>query len=104
MTKNDYQKRFLDMFHAVTIGEPTMDFATVNRVAMPLGFIVKAEACTRTVYSWLNEQNIDRNSTFYRNWDDVTSKTRFELFIDQVMHYMTTYGTGFAMGNGYVPR
>ena len=35
------------------------------------------------------------NATFYRAWNDVLSKTRFELLFDQIMHYSTTYGTNF---------
>lgn len=42
------------------------------------------------------------NSTFYRSWNDVLSKTRFELLIDQIVHYATTYGTNFE-GEMYVP-
>lgn len=42
------------------------------------------------------------NATFYRAWIDVLSKTRFELLLDQIMHYATTYGTNFE-GEVYVP-
>lgn len=42
------------------------------------------------------------NATFYRSWNDVLSKTRFELLIDQIIHYATTYGTNFE-GEMYVP-
>lgn len=42
------------------------------------------------------------NATFYRSWNDVLSKTRFELLIDQIIHYATTYGTSFE-GEMYVP-
>lgn len=42
------------------------------------------------------------NATFYRSWNNVVSKTRFELLIDQIIHYATTYGTNFE-GEMYVP-
>ena len=32
------------------------------------------------------------NSTFYASFDKVTAKSRLELFVDQVIHYMGTYG------------
>ena len=35
------------------------------------------------------------NSTFYKTWNDVTSKSRLHLLVDQLVHYMTTYGTDF---------
>lgn len=32
------------------------------------------------------------NATFYTGFDETTGRTRFQLFVDQVMHYMGTYG------------
>lgn len=32
------------------------------------------------------------NATFYKNQDTVLGKSRFDLFVDQVIHYMGTYG------------
>ena len=52
----------------------------------------------------MKEQSFNPNATFYKEWEDITSKTRFELLVDQILHYATTYGTDFALGNGYVPN
>lgn len=78
-----------------------IDFKTVNTEAVAKGYIVHPDACTRSVLKFIKEENVDYNSTFYKTFQEVTSKNRFELFIDQVMHYASTYGTSFA-GDTYI--
>ena len=73
-------------------------------VAAKCGYIVAPEACTRETLEYFKDLKADFNSTFYKTIEDVTSKSRLELFIDQIMHYASTYGTGFSEGNGYVPN
>ena len=82
-----------------------VDYVTLNNSAMQVGYIVHPNACNITTQEFIQSISGNVNSTFYQNWEDVTSKTRFELFIDQLLHYVTTYGTDFACeGNGYVPN
>ena len=79
-------------------------FNKVNQLAAQVGYFVHPDVCNATVYEFLKEQTINPNATFYKNWEDVTSKTRLELVLDQIFHYLTTYGTDFALGNGYIPN
>lgn len=79
-------------------------FKTVNELAAKVGYFVHPDVCNKSVLEFLYAQDINPNATFYQNWLDVTSKTRLELLFDQLFHYLTTYGTGFALGNGYVPN
>ena len=82
-----------------------VDYVTLNNSAMQVGYIVHPNACNLATQEFIYSISGNVNSTFYQNWEDVTSKTRFELFIDQLLHYVTTYGTDFACeGNGYVPN
>ena len=82
-----------------------VDYVTLNNSAMQVGYIVHPNACNLATQEFIQSISGNVNSTFYQNWEDVTSKTRFELFIDQLLHYVTTYGTDFACeGNGYVPN
>ena len=82
-----------------------VDYVTLNNSAMQVGYIVHPNACNLATQQFIYSISGNVNSTFYQNWEDVTSKTRFELFIDQLLHYVTTYGTDFACeGNGYVPN
>lgn len=94
----------LELFTCIVNDSKTkvLDFEKVNEIALPLGYIVKPEACTEDVLYWLQHKNYNYNSTFYKTWEDVISKSRFDLFIDQVRHYASTYGTDFSEGNGYV--
>lgn len=97
--------KLISMFHSA-LKEPGAEknFAKVNEVAMKYGYIIHPECCTKDVAAWLKEQSFNPNATFYKEWEDITSKTRFELLVDQILHYATTYGTDFALGNGYVPN
>lgn len=81
-----------------------MSFSAMNKFAMQRGYIVHPDVCNESVYAFLGDITINPNSTFYKTWKDITSKTRFELLIDQLLHYATTYGTDYSLGNGYVPN
>ena len=91
----------------ISIKDPKneVDYVALNNAAMQVGYIVHPDACNFATRQFIQSISGNVNSTFYQNWEEVTSKTRFELFIDQLLHYVTTYGTGFASeGNGYVPN
>lgn len=44
------------------------------------------------------------NSTFYKSWDKVQHLTDLERFIDQILHYASTYGTGHTSQWIYMPE
>lgn len=91
----------------ISIEDPRneVDYVTLNNFAMQVGYIVHPKACNFATQQFIRSISGNVNSTFYQTWEDVTSKTRFELFIDQLIHYVTTYGANFAQeGNGYVPN
>lgn len=98
--------QLVDLFGAVVDCNDLIprDYLKLNTEAMKRGYIVEANACNHVVEAFIESKACNVNSTFYKTFEDVTSKTRFELFIDQVFHYMTTYGTDFSLGNGYVPN
>lgn len=83
----------------------TVDYVTLNNAAMQVGYIVHPLAANKATKEFIQSVKGNINSTFYKNWEDITSKTRFELFVDQILHYVTTYGSNFTQeGNGYVPN
>ena len=41
----------------------------------------------------VNENKV--NSTFYKRFSDVKNRSELELRIDQLLHYMSTYGSGY---------
>lgn len=79
-----------------------ISFEEMNTIAAKRGYLVHPDVCNASVASFISNIPENYNSTFYKTWADVISRDRFELFIDQIMHYMTTYGTEFSEGNGYV--
>lgn len=98
--------KLIKLFNVALVeNTPSKDmFKTVNQLAAQVGYFIHPDVCNESVLAFLKEQTINPNATFYKNWEDVTSKTRLELALDQVFHYLTTYGTDFAFGNGYVPN
>jgi len=78
-------------------------FKDVNSLAVHKGYIVAKDCCNDRVVDYLQTLPDNINTTFYSSWIEVTGKNRLELAIDQVMHYMSTYGTNHE-GTPYVPN
>lgn len=100
----DYFKRGI-----VSIDPGTkVDFAVINKKAVKLGWLIPLECCNVYVSEWLDSLTANHNATFYKVWNDVISKSRFELYLDQIRHYASTYGKlakgEEVEGNGYVPN
>lgn len=62
---------------------------------MKCGYIVHPEACTADVLKFLETQEVNLNSTFYKNWATVEKLSELEMYILQMLHYMSTYGTDY---------
>lgn len=73
--------------------------------ALRVGYIFDPKAYSHELVEFITNKQFNPNSTFYKTWEEVTSKSRFELAMDQVFHYFTTYG-GLAPKDsiGYVPN
>ncbi len=96
----------IDYFHKAlpsTKGNK-LGFVDVNRVAVKFGYAVHPDCCSRVVLDWLHTLTENYNATFYKEWNDIITSSRFKLYVDQLIHYATTYGTDFSLGNGYVPN
>lgn len=108
MEKETYtvHPELIRLFHAVVPEESggLLTFAGVNELAVKRGYIVVPEACTAAVLEWLEDERVEPNATFYKEWADIAKRSELELLFNQLAHYVTTYGSGFTMGNGYVPR
>ena len=100
-------EKLIDIFHRAirTVDDSAkVDFAELNSKSVKKGYVIHPDCCNRMVEKWLETLTADHNATFYREWSDVIEKDRFQLFVDQIFHYATTYGSGFSLGNGYVPN
>ncbi len=80
---------------AVDTGETLLDPVQVNAYAMRCGYFVMPGACTTDCISFLKSQEMNPNSTFYKNWDDIRRRDELELYINQLIHYFSTYGTDY---------
>ena len=98
------ERKVYKLFGKVLVTDkPKVGFSLMNKRALQLGIFVPEELCYKWLFDLLKEQQINPNSTFYQHWNDVTSKTRWELFLDQVKHYASTYGTNF-QGEAWLPE
>ena len=106
MTNRELMLSLIEMFNCTTVSAKSkmVNAYALNEDAMRVGYFVQPDACTQDVQDFIDSLNVNYNSTFYKTWEDVTSRSRFDLFIDQIFHYITTYGTNFALSNGFVPN
>lgn len=80
-----------------------LDIVNTITTGMTKGYLVHPRCSNKYAKAFINSIDMQYNSTFYKSWSDVTNKTRLELLVDQIMHYMTTYGTDFT-AEAYVPN
>ena len=80
-----------------------LDIVNTITTGMTKGYLVHTRCANKYAKAFINGIDMQYNSTFYKSWSDVANKTRLELLVDQIMHYMTTYGTDFT-AETYVPN
>lgn len=96
--------KLIKIFHAATPTSPVVsDTRGLLEDALKRGFILNPLVHNEDVRAFIKSEIIHPNTTFYKTWEDVVSKNRLELFIDQVRHYFSTYGTD-RTGTPYVPN
>ena len=100
--------KLITMLNVMPEVKPTsadaLPFEQVNELSTKYGWIIHPNCCSKEALEWVKkEAAVNYNKTFYKEWSDITSKTRFELLMDQLRHYVSTYGTGF-LGDTYIPN
>lgn len=93
----------LNLFNKAIPTQTNVEFSVINKYAISLGYLVHPDLCNNEVFEWLKSKDRNYNSTFYKKWQDVISKNRFELYLDQIKHYASTYGTNYE-GDVYLPE
>ena len=85
----------------------TNDYNTVNSVLIrncaQRGYIMHPDCDPIRVMTYMNSLPNNLNTTFYKSFNDVINRSREALWVDQCMHYASTYGTGHT-GTPYVPN
>ncbi len=85
----------IKLFNAIVPEGEAIEPRDVNRIAMQAGYLVEPAACTSHTLEAIKDFPVNYNSTFYKSFEEVSSHTRIELLCDQMLHYLTTYGTAF---------
>lgn len=85
----------LKLFNAVIAQQ-----STENPFVSEEGFIIESAALwakDRIIDYYLREKlnGNDLNKTFHKSWAKIKNTPRFELFIEQILHYTSTYGSDF---------
>ena len=96
----------IPFFGAAVPGAPAAaDPDRLREDALKRGYILHPDLLNTELEAFIQRLPAHLNSTFYKRWQDVVEKDRFQLFLDQVRHYANTYDSGFTQeGPGYVPN
>lgn len=72
------------------------------------GFIIESDAlwAKKEIISYYSKEKLngnDLNKTFHKSWQKIKESTRIELLIEQINHYISTYGSNF-QNEIYIPN
>lgn len=72
------------------------------------GFIITPEAtwAKEQIVDYLLQESLngnDLNKTFHKSWNKILTSSRFELLVEQIRHYISTYGSDF-QDEVYIPN
>lgn len=73
-----------------------------------LGFIIEPQAlwAKDLILKYYESQVLDGNDlnkTFHKSWEKIKNSSRYELLVDQLKHYISTYGSNFE-DDIYIPN
>jgi len=95
----------LELFNSVPKGTAPSSF---DQQLLKYGVILDKHAlhCQEVILDYFKRNKLTAehlNQTFHKSWKVIEKKSRWELFIHQVLHYMTTYGSDFTSDYVYLP-
>lgn len=100
----------LELFNCVVSTNMSKFHGNIDtRFLREYGIIIApgARYAQRTIEQFIQNSKLSGeqlNKTFYNSWQTIQDSSRLELLIDQIIHYMTTYGTDFTSDYVYIPR
>lgn len=93
----------INFFNAALTTGNKVDEQLVLSEGAKRGYIVHPDCCTQEVLEFIKAQEFNPNSTFYKCVSDITEKSQWELFLNAIAHYASTYGTSY-QGEVYCPN
>ena len=97
------RKELINYFKVAITSGTKVDPIELNKKALPCGYMIHPDCCNEHTKAFVDGLSHNINSTFYKTWEDVVSKSREEIFIDQWIHYASTYGMDFE-SKTYIPN
>ncbi|CAM1367906.1 hypothetical protein [Tenacibaculum xiamenense] len=96
--------RTLKLFNAVIAKETV---SNENPYLSTDGFIIEKNAlwAKDNITAFYEKERLtgnDLNKTFHKSWNKIKSSSRVELYVDQIQHYISTYGSNFT-SEIYIP-
>lgn len=72
------------------------------------GFMIEPDAvwAKKEIISYYKKEKLngnDLNKTFHKSWQKIKDSTRFQLLVEQINHYISTYGSNF-QNEIYIPN
>jgi hypothetical protein len=83
----------IKLFNKAFVGK-TVNYTDLAKLAYRVGYLIHPDCATKEVEDFIKNEKIDYNSTFYKEWQDVTSRSRIEIWRDQIVSYLYGYGLG----------
>lgn len=95
----------LKLFSVVPRGEITE--STIED-GLKYGVVIAEDAAYAApqIFAYYEENKLSGeqlNATFHKSWKVIKKSSREQLFTHQILHYLTTYGTGFTSDFIYIP-
>jgi hypothetical protein len=92
----------LKLFNAV-LSKDTKENAYIS----DYGFVIEPNAmwAKDQILNYYKKENLsgnDLNKSFHKSWEKIKNSSRLELLIEQIAHYMSTYGSNF-QDEVYIP-
>lgn len=85
----------LKLFNAVIAKE-----STEKPFVSDQGFVIEPNAlwAKSEIINYFRKEKLDGNDlnkTFHKSWEKIKNSSRFELYLEQIRHYISTYGSHF---------
>lgn len=99
-------KAVINLFKSIVADKDnSLNVSNISILALKSGIIMPTGDKELVDYA-ISLYGINRelfNSTLHKNWDKVETAPIEQLFVEQMLHYLTTYGTNFESPYVYVP-
>ena len=84
----------LDLFKQALAKNKDSEFPESKKTLLEFGYVCDKNVDHSVVLKWVRDNHFNPNTTFYETIEDVISKDRLELFLDQILNYFTSYNLG----------